>query len=79
MTEPTKTQEAVSVGESGSTQLLEHTFLTEEEYARLICLSSRDKYLECAFGRGLVALLPKESNRWAFAEIERMRSNSSKP
>lgn len=54
---------------------LERLTLTEAEHAGLIRGSSRDRWLECAFGPGWVALLPVESNRWAFNIIRYVRSN----
>lgn len=53
---------------------LERLMLTEAEHAGLIRGSSRDRWLECAFGPGWVALLPVESNRWAFNIIKDVRS-----
>ena len=54
---------------------LERMELNDAELAALIRASSRDQCVQCTFGRGWVALLRVESNRWAHEFVAQMRAN----
>ena len=54
---------------------LERTALTENEFTKLMLSSSHDKFINCAYGKNGVDLLPTDGNKWAFDMIAEMRSN----
>ena len=59
----------------GSTDGLARMLISEQENTALIYASTRDQTFGCAFGPRWVALLPLESNRWAFDLVRQMRAN----
>ena len=60
----------------GSSDGLERMLISTDESVALIRASTRDHVVQCKFGPGWVALLPVESNRWAFNLIRDVRSNA---